>query len=297
VRNAAAHVRMAFSMRWFTAINEDAPRFHDYAEMLQVAVVTALERTALRPHVLYDGSTNSLTRWLRAHQVEVWPVRSRFYDQLSRLTSVTRHGSLGVGAGALLRVELPTFARRHGVHDSYILYTDVDVMFSRDPVPLLRKYEPRYFAVAPQSGPTDGLNSGVMLMNLPRLRQDGQLFRAYIERHLARFVQRAWDQDAYDEFYSWAHPPVRLRKLTRRLGLTRAVLWDSLPLELNWKAYWPRNDNAVVVHFHGPKPHDEEGCLGRQLSQELQSLATSDYYAACQVWRGEYAKIAGARHA
>ena len=29
-----------------------------------------------------------------------------------------------------------------------------------------------------------------------------------------------------------------------------------LPRVMNWKSYWPRNDDAVVVHLHGPKCRD-----------------------------------------
>lgn len=289
-------------MKWFAALSEDSPRFNDYAEMLQVAVLTAQERTQLHAHVLYDGRENSFTRWLRDRHVEVWSVRSRFYPRLATLPEEMRP----FAAGAYLRVEIPTLAARFGAEDKYALYTDVDVIFTRDPGELLRGFAPRYFAIAPQRHATDGINSGVMLMNLPRLRRDAPSFFAFVERHLPRFT-RAADQEAYEEFYSWAHPPMTVRRVTRRLGwgsgglwdrlpieLNPDPLWDPLPLELNWKAYWPSNENAAILHFHGPKPHDRERCLRQQCPPHIQELATCEYYAACNVWQDAYSQVASA---
>lgn len=33
-----------------------------------------------------------------------------------------------------------------------------------------------------------------------------------------------------------------------------AGAWEALPETMNWKPYWGRNDDACIVHFHGPKP-------------------------------------------
>ena len=125
-----------------------------------------------------------------------------------------------------------------------------------------------------------------MLMNMPRLRRDAAPFYAYLARHLPRFRTKTWDQDGYAEFYSWAHPPVMLQKLARRLGIGKTrvwdriplelnpdPLWDELPLELNWKAYWPSSENAAIVHFHGPKPGDRERCRRLQCPPNIQELA------------------------
>ncbi len=33
-----------------------------------------------------------------------------------------------------------------------------------------------------------------------------------------------------------------------------------LPNELNWKPYWAMNNNALIIHFHGPKPKKYADC-------------------------------------
>ena len=231
-------------------------------------------------------------------------MRTRFDSTLTEFPAEIREAAVAIGKGALLRVELPTIAPQFGVEDEYVLYTDVDVMFKRDPCGLLENCTPRYFAVAPERHTADGMNSGVMLMNMPRLRRDAAPFYAYLARHLPRFRTKAWDQDGYAEFYSWAHPPVMLRKLARRLGIGKTrvwdriplelnpdPLWDELPLELNWKAYWPSSENAAIVHFHGPKPGDRERCRRLQCPPNIQELARAEYYAACDQWEIEHARV------
>jgi hypothetical protein len=53
------------------------------------------------------------------------------------------------------------------------------------------------------------MNTGVLLMNLPRLRETANQFREFISENLESLKDEAWDQGAF-----------------RR--------WDKLPAELNW---------------------------------------------------------------
>jgi hypothetical protein len=59
-------------------------------------------------------------------------------------------------------------------------------------------------------------------------------FRRFLVAREFKFV--AFDQGALNEFY----------------GPSREVLGR----EYNWKPHWGVDENAVIVHFHGPKPWD-----------------------------------------
>ena len=32
--------------------------------------------------------------------------------------------------------------------------------------------------------------------------------------------------------------------------------WDRLDPRMNWKPYWGVKSDAIIIHFHGPKPSD-----------------------------------------
>lgn len=258
-------------MKWFFGINEASTAFDEYAAMIKVAVRTAGERTSLKPHCLYDGSPNQMTLWMESNGVRVLPVKSRFGGLLKE--EAARKGNPEIertGSGAFLRVEivsLPDLGDRERV-----VYTDCDVMFEADPVEYLRSSPCDLFSVAPESDANNYLymNSGVMLMNIGRLRNSFKAFTKFIEDQLSSLVTQAWDQTAYNLFY--------------------AGQWNRLPLEMNWKPYWGENDNAVVIHFHGPKPTKikdfEDG-----LKFVRPELVNEGYFRFAKKWSGILASI------
>jgi hypothetical protein len=276
-------------MKWFVAVTSQSPLFTEFAQMLQVAVATAAERTSLEPHVLYDGDDdNWLTDWLQRRSIPIVRVRGSYHGQLEQLARRFgyRDAVRGHSSGALLRVELPAVTSRLGLPDQFILFTDVDVMFHADPVPLLTDMRPRYLAATPEKHEHDGLNAGVMLMNLPALRRDAPGFQRYLARNLERFSKDgAWEQRAYQEYYAWAHPPVALRKVARRLHIGGDPLWDRLPLTMNWKPYWGENPRAAIIHFHGPKPYQSERAAAGALNPDHQDLVTENYFRLSEEWR------------
>ena len=54
------------------------------------------------------------------------------------------------------------------------------------------------------------------------------------------------------KYHHVAPPPCSPRYFQRPSNLT------MLPPRFNWKPYWGMDKDAVIVHFHGPKP---ERCL------------------------------------
>jgi len=270
------------------ALNEDSAGFDRYAEMLQTAVVSARANTSLRTYVIYDGQPNWLTEWLEGAGVTVVPCRSRFLAELQEMSQRTgRISAWRVGSGAMLRIELPELFTRLEIADPYILYTDVDVLFLQDPVPVLEGMRPRHFAVAPEREPENyvTMNTGVMLMNTARLARDTDRFVAFVRANLEDMSKAGWDQGAYRAYYG-PHRPHQLRP----------ARWDRLQPELNWKPYWGHDEGAVIVHFHGPKPNDRSLLALPQDEQPnrlwaIQDFVNDGYHAYCDIWDGFRSRV------
>ena len=224
-------------MKYFLAFSEQSLLSGFYSDMIKVAVKSAQQSTELQPHFIFDGSACELTDWLSERNVPVCLSRSRFFPYLKEIADKTHRPEVfWIGSGAFLRFEIPSVMASLGLDDEYVLYTDCDVLFQHDPVPMLKSLAPRVFAVAPEFDPTDwvNFNSGVMLMNVPAFRAALPQFEAFCEHHLDTMVLDSYDQAALRAYFGQSA--------------------DRLPVELNWKPYWGRHDGASIIHFHGPKP-------------------------------------------
>jgi lipopolysaccharide biosynthesis glycosyltransferase len=255
-------------MQWFFALTEDSTAFRQYAEMIMVAVHTAKKFTALEPHCIYDGQENAFTEWLIRHEVRIVRHRSFVREQLEELGRQKGNPHLAAAlSGAFSRVELPELVEQLG-GAGRVLYTDCDVVFLGEVVPELETNPCDYFAVAPESGQNDyvNMNTGVMLMNIERLRQSLSEFRKYISQNLAALERESWDEAAYRWFYRDDNGP----------------LWDRLRPELNWKPYWGENEEAKIIHFHGPKPFQREHIDSHW--PELKALTGGAFPAMVEQW-------------
>ncbi len=164
---------------------------------------------------------------MRDHDVSVIFTQLPFRQQI--LDASQRGYAANVALGAFLRTEIPMISNDSGV----VLYTDCDVLFLKDPV--YNGLPIKYFAAGPEMDVDDysvhGMNTGVMYMNLPVLRLCQESFRQYITDNLETFC--AFDQGAYRNYFH--------------------SLWQKLDPRFNWKPYWGFNDDAYIIHFHGPK--------------------------------------------
>ncbi len=221
-------------MKWFFALSESSLNVADqgWKDLIRVAVRSARAHTDLEPHFVYDGLPSAFTSELAGLGVKIVQHRVSFLDRLlaKRAASGFREDPVynAIAAGAYLRVEIPLIEQA----EEFVLYTDCDVLFLR--MPDLGDIRPEYFACAPQRYQTDfaDMNSGVMMMNLPALRQNVAEISDYIIENFHRL--NGFDQPAFREFYRGR--------------------FARLPLELNWKPYWGLHPDAAVIHFHGPKP-------------------------------------------
>lgn len=226
-------------MKWFFAYN--GLRSVKFDTHIKVMIRSALANTSLEPHLLYFGDrTNPILAFLEDHGVKVIHHTPSILPDLERIATKFPDYRLGNATGAFMRIDLPRVCRDLGYGDQFILYTDLDVVFLReipdaaDPStePFMR---PTLFSCAPETSQTDwsNMNSGVMVMNVDSLCEDFPAFKRYLTS--GDTLYHVFDQKAY------------------RLHYTSK--WDKLPLEYNWKPYWGFNEDALIVHFHGPKIH------------------------------------------
>ena len=261
-------------MKWYLTISEssiDRPD-HGWRGLLRVALKSAKSATNLIPHLIYDGKPNDFTRELEREGVKIIHHRVSFYNHLVR-REISQPGYLPICSGTFLRVEIPLIEQ----DDDFVFYTDCDVNFLADVD--ISEIRPETFASAPQANITDyrnDINTGIMVMNIKQLRADLPAFINFITSN----IEKGWpgcDQENYRRFYNGN--------------------WSQLPLVFNWKPYWGRNDDARIIHWHGPKPNVvrefvRNPTFHTNMSwQELFRRDPSAYMHYLQVWDQSFAHV------
>jgi hypothetical protein len=137
----------------------------------------------------------------------------------------------------------------------------------------LGRYRPSIFMAAPQFDPrghsSRELNSGVMVINVPRLGRD---LPAIVDHgcDLLPGMNLGYDQDFLIEFYRGA--------------------WDPLALRYNWKPYWGINEDAKIIHWHGLKPEVTQGLRASEefptidLFRTLFTSNRESYFKNLKLW-------------
>jgi hypothetical protein len=229
-------------MKWYFCFNERVADWMD--ESIRACVTSAKRNTSLRPHCLYDGGDNRLVDWLAAQGVAITRTHVFFAAALDRPEVLRANAGTPydpvAARGFYLPLQLPFEA-----DDDYVLYTDTDVLFLKQPS--LLRYRPEVLAAAPEAGNlhadrpgrdfAEGFNSGVMVVNLPAWRRRRDDLLATLEA--GHFFTRPGTRAIYDQ---WA------------LNALFKGRWETLDDALNWRAFWIDNPQAEIVHFHGPKP-------------------------------------------
>ena len=217
-------------MHWFAGLNDNDP----YYKELYITALKSSKKTRLVPILLYNGSDDAFVQMVKSHDAQVILHEPFFCHRENFLNKPTDWKNTALGA--FLRVDIPKICEMHGINADYVLYTDCDVIFMKDPTDELSKYKPLYFACCSESCPTNFVcfNSGVMLINVINMLKTYNHFINQIDKN--HYNYEAYDQGALQVCYK-NHV-------------------DKLSLLLNHKPYWGRNDNAIIVHYHGPKPRD-----------------------------------------
>ncbi|MDD2878778.1 MAG: methyltransferase domain-containing protein [Acidiphilium sp.] len=215
-------------MKWFfcwcqaTDFRDD----HNWKDLIRASVISARQNTTLEPYLIYDGEETEFIDEIRGYGVTI------IFHKITFNKEVIDHqpenfGYQVIARGAFLRFEIPILCDSP---DDYVLYTDADVLFLKDPD--FSGFKPELIAAAPQfdRGKKVDMNSGVMLINLQKFKE--------IYNELIEFTKNNLD-----------------------VGLDQEILrvfignnYMLLPDHFNWKPYWGVNPEATILHWHGPKP-------------------------------------------
>jgi hypothetical protein len=218
-------------MKWFSGVNtHNLELYKKYITMYKVAVLTAKETNPqIEPYLILDGEVDDNIVELINLGVQIVKHKVSFSEKL-----INHYKDNTIALGAFLRVDIPKICNDLNITDEYILYTDNDIMFIND-VSSLNELKPNFFMCAGEFTPEFtpmGMNSGVMWINWKNMFEDYDNFVFYIKTNLDKF--KVYDQDALKYFY-----------------IDRMESFDP---SFNHKPYWGYNNNAKILHFHGPKP-------------------------------------------
>ena len=243
---------------WVFLATSDASA--EWANMTRRAVVSAIERTSLKPVCVFWGDRRSpLAQWLEAADVDVLYHVPKWYDLVAKSVETNAghnvqysplYGSARSLASTFLRVDIPLLLDPK-VYGDLVLYTDTDVLFLGDfDRAVFDDHEPPdffMFGVERDTKPGETItygNAGVMLLNLVGLRRTYADFIDWIfgDENLANGLHFGnygpGDQGAFQSFYR---------------GKFDVINWPRF----NWRPYWPYDPEfAALLHFHGPKPKD-----------------------------------------
>ena len=225
-----------------------------YIQMMKVAVLSALRRTTLIPHVVVtDDEEKSTIAWLQARDVIVIRHSIKWRNKLSSIIkSSTKQdissSHLYVDANATFRtyarLDLALLAELKQYE--HILYTDIDIFFRGE------------IDIIGQGHLTDTIQMGYEMQNIYPLNA-GVFFAS------TRFLQETYDA-LMNELYSSTslnYPGFGPGDQGLLNKVYEKQLLDSRPLakHFNAKPYQVLNCADKIVHFHGPKPLDYIGFL------------------------------------
>ena len=106
-----------------------------------------------------------------------------------------------------------------------------------------------YFACCSEIDCTnfEEFNSGVMLLNVENMLNTYNMFIDTIDKN--HYDYASYDQGALQSYYK--------NKV------------DKLSLLLNHKPYWGKKDDALILHYHGPKPRDIVNYINGNVSSNV----------------------------
>ena len=221
-------------MKWVIALNQPDLNLLDhgrkYEKLALVAIYSVVKNApGLESYVIYNGLPNSFTRKLIDLGSKVIFHKLSFQDEILKQENRDELWKQ-TAKGAMLRLDLPDLL----ISDETVLYTDTDVIFLSDPSRYI--CETSSFAVGPEFDINNfsKINTGSMLINLLQCRNSFMDLKNWLIGNLDWVPD--YDQGAIQHFFNGK--------------------WDRLDPRMNWKPYWGVKSDAIIVHFHGPKPSD-----------------------------------------
>lgn len=214
--------------KWYFATNNNGLK--NAFDQIKSAVLSAKDKTSLLPFcILDDNGSDELTKtridWIESQGVTLIRHRS---SMLSELIPVFGE-QMNTYSGHWLRCDIPLFE----TEEEFVLYTDIDVVFLTDVAAIAP--EPKVIACGPEHhrGDYSYFNSGVMVINVKAFAEKREMLIECLKARLSTTAPYD-DQSLLNDVFRGE--------------------WDQLPDEWNWKPYWGANEDALILHFHGPKP-------------------------------------------
>ena len=246
-----------------------------YIEMAKVLVLTAQLNSNVDVCCLYDGQDISFMSWLYNRKVPCIRWQVPFLEEIEM--TYTGNKSFDYCAGAYLCIETANAFKANSIDDEYAIYLDADIMVMNN---LEFDHKPRYFSAPPDWDVLDWtfVSTGVMVLNLQRLREDYDKFVKHLISHNFDFSfagHGPCSQGAWNTFYSQK--------------------WDNLSPGYDWKPWWGFNPNARLVHFSGPKPNEvlrlindlesEKGDERDNINRFVIKQNVGSYQKYLQIWK------------
>jgi len=209
------------------------------------AIRSARANTSLDIAVMYDGDAPEFLDFLAAHDVRC--IQQRFSladdptfwpDPPDRLSFRRNDRAI---CGAFMPFDVPGLF----LEEDYILYTDTDVIFQRDPASLLQVERPEFIAgvsygksscwpvgPAPQSRPY--INTGVLVINVQAWVQEFDALVDTSKRFEWGRTGREWNEGIINQHFD------------KRIKFLRRTF--------NWRPWMGVFEAAPIVHYHGARP-------------------------------------------
>ena len=236
------------------------------------AIRSARANTSLDIAVMYDGDAPEFLSFLKDQNVRC--IQRRFTHAEDPQFFPDHPHQAGVGrhiAGMWMRTEIPLVFPEH----EYVLYTDTDVIFTRDPVPQLEQVRPKFVA-----GCTEGACS-MFPAGVESGSRDAPwvLGAGFINTGVLVINTKAW-ADEYDAFVETSRSTGWGAEITADEGVINLHFKDRveyLRRTFNWRPWWGIFEAAPIVHYHGSKVAD----LREYLEWGIDSPDLSHY---CKHW-------------
>jgi hypothetical protein len=214
-------------LNWFFCLNEN--RDSVFLDMAKAAVIST-RNLDINRYCIYDGNNEKFIKFLEENNVKLFLHESSFKSKIDEFVEPAAKTTY---YGAYLRVDIPLIIANNNLNIDRYLYTDCDVIFQKNPIEMLDSIFPKSICATGEykQNEVHMFNSGVMWCNTESLKNSYQEFYNFVVENKFNFV--AADQGALNAFYKH----------------------EKIDDVINWKPYWGINDDAYLIHFHGPKPH------------------------------------------
>jgi hypothetical protein len=241
-------------------ITADAVTHMAYAKLAVIS--NELTGKIKQPIMMMDGSNSEFEAWMKDHGVLVLHPQHSFLDECREHANVFATPTMGgKGIGHMMRLIIPDILydlRAKGListdlNTDLVLYTDTDIIFYR-PFHLDDTFiYPSFMAHAMQGSALNRyhFNSGVSIINVKNMKQ---VISEVLEHAVQRYTQNT-QLKGYDQALLHAYLP-----FSPRVGPVCNITSTLLPKHYNWEPYLGPNQNATIIHWHGPKMNLNGNC-------------------------------------